>query len=55
MTTKKSKNQINFEREFLRKLFIERRNRIIHTKKRSNQDIKEIREIIRKLRKLRGF
>lgn len=53
MATKKSKIEKDFEREFLKKLFIERRNRFIHTKRSSNQDIKEIREIIRKLRKLR--
>lgn len=55
MKTKKSKNQEKIEREILRKLFMERRNRIVHSKKASNQDIKEIRDIIRKLRKLRGF
>lgn len=52
---KKSRYEKDIEIEILRKLFLDRRNRIMHSKKNSREDIKEIREIIRKLRKLRGY
>ena len=53
MTIKKRNNRKDIEREILKRLFIERRNRIAHSKKVSRQDIIGIREIIRRLRRLR--
>lgn len=53
MVIKRKNNRRNIEREILKRLFLERRNRIAHSKKISHQDIVEIREIIRRLRKLR--
>ncbi len=53
MVIRKRSNRKDIEREILKRLFIERRNRIAHSEKINRRDIVEIRNIIRRLRKLR--
>jgi len=54
MTTKKNKTQKEIEKEILMKIFKAKRDVFFH-KQTSRKDIDEIREIIKKLRKLRRF